>query len=35
MQYTFAEDLSFTEEELARIEKFIKKVDLQVKVIRH
>lgn len=35
MEYAIKEDLSFTEEELDYIEKFITTYDLQVKVIRH
>ncbi|WP_211289815.1 Choline trimethylamine-lyase activating enzyme [Sporomusa silvacetica DSM 10669] len=34
-QYAITEDLSFQEEELDKIEEFIKGYDLQVKVIRH
>ncbi|WP_084575718.1 choline TMA-lyase-activating enzyme [Sporomusa malonica] len=35
IKYAITEDLSFKEEELAKIEEFIKDYDLQVKVIRH
>lgn len=35
MQYAITEDLSFKEEELDKIEEFIKRYDLQVKVIKH
>nr|MDA8223666.1 choline TMA-lyase-activating enzyme [Desulfitobacterium hafniense] len=33
--YAISEDLSFKEEELDKIEEFIKGYDLQVEVIRH
>ena len=35
IQYAITEDLSFKEDELDRIEEFIKGYDLQVKIIRH
>ena len=35
MMYAITEDLSFKEEELDKIEEFIKNYDLQVKVIKH
>nr|WP_315989013.1 choline TMA-lyase-activating enzyme [Desulforamulus aquiferis] len=35
MKYAISEDLSFKEEELAKIEEFIKDYDVEVKVIRH
>ncbi|WP_407311417.1 choline TMA-lyase-activating enzyme [Desulfosporosinus sp. SB140] len=35
LKYAITEDLSFKEEELSRIEQFIKGYDLQVEVIRH